>query len=110
MSPLEDSELWIQAVRQGWRFHNLARVTFEYRVRPNSLLARILHSKALEEDLHRKIKTKHADLYGLEAIPRRPPSTVSATRPVRPVAARPHEGLAGLARAGALRARRSSVA
>jgi GT2 family glycosyltransferase len=34
----EDWELWISAAERGWRFHRLPEVTFEYRVRPNSML------------------------------------------------------------------------
>lgn len=34
----EDWELWISAAERGWRFHRLPDVTFEYRVRPNSML------------------------------------------------------------------------
>jgi glycosyltransferase involved in cell wall biosynthesis len=34
----EDWELWVSAAERGWRFHRLPEVTFEYRVRPNSML------------------------------------------------------------------------
>jgi GT2 family glycosyltransferase len=34
----EDWDLWIGAAERGWRFHWLPEVTFEYRVRPNSML------------------------------------------------------------------------
>ena len=63
VSPLEDWELWIQAVKRGWRFHHLPYVTFDYRVRPGSLLAAVANSKALEEELHQLIRNKHADVY-----------------------------------------------
>jgi hypothetical protein len=64
VSPLEDWELWIQAVKRGWKFHHLPSVTFDYRVRPGSLLAAVAASQDLERELHRRIKAKHAELYG----------------------------------------------
>jgi hypothetical protein len=36
---LEDWEFWIAAAKQGWGFCRLPDVSFEYRVRPNSMLA-----------------------------------------------------------------------
>jgi hypothetical protein len=63
VSPLEDYELWIQAMKQGWKFHHLPFVTFDYRVRPGSLLAQVAESKALEDELIGRIRTKHSELY-----------------------------------------------
>jgi hypothetical protein len=63
LSPIEDWELWIQALKRGWRFHHLPYVTFDYRIRPDSLLARAVATlpKGL---LDRRLRHKHADLYG----------------------------------------------
>jgi glycosyltransferase involved in cell wall biosynthesis len=36
---LEDWDFWIAAAKAGWRFCRLSDVTFEYRVRPNSMMA-----------------------------------------------------------------------
>jgi GT2 family glycosyltransferase len=38
MPAWEDWELWIAAAERGWRFHRLREITFEYRVRPGSML------------------------------------------------------------------------
>ena len=38
MPAWEDWELWIAAAERGWRFRHLREVTFEYRVRPGSML------------------------------------------------------------------------
>jgi len=35
---LEDWEFWIAAAKRGWQFRRLTNVTFEYRLRPNSML------------------------------------------------------------------------
>jgi glycosyltransferase involved in cell wall biosynthesis len=59
---LEDWEFWIAVAKRGWRFFRLPAVTFEYRVRPNSMLARA------GEEVHRSardyIGRKHHTLYG----------------------------------------------
>jgi len=62
ISPLEDWELWINAAEKGWRFHRLPQVTFEYRVRPESLLSKVDDAQFLEQVLER-IMTKHYELY-----------------------------------------------
>jgi hypothetical protein len=61
MSPMEDWELWIHAAERGWRFHHLDYVTFEYRVRPDSLISRVDSVEALEE-LRGTILRKHPRL------------------------------------------------
>ena len=33
----EDWEFWIHAAQEGWQFHHLPEVLFDYRVRPNSM-------------------------------------------------------------------------
>ncbi len=33
----EDWEFWVHAAKQGWQFHHLAEVLFDYRMRPNSM-------------------------------------------------------------------------
>jgi glycosyltransferase involved in cell wall biosynthesis len=38
MPAWEDWELWIAAAERGWRFRHLREITFEYRVRPGSML------------------------------------------------------------------------
>jgi glycosyltransferase involved in cell wall biosynthesis len=62
ISPLEDWELWINAAEKGWRFHRLPQVTFEYRVRPESLLSKVDDAQFLDQLLER-IMTKHYELY-----------------------------------------------
>ncbi len=61
-SPVEDWEMWIHAAERGWKFHRIPRVTFEYRVRPGSLLSRIQSAEAAE-DRRRIIRVKHSELY-----------------------------------------------
>src|SRR5262249_36542935 len=59
---LEDWELWINAARKGWQFHNLREVTFDYRVRPDSLITKVNNPEVLQELLS-LIMTKHLHLY-----------------------------------------------
>ena len=59
---LEDWEFWIHAGKRGWRFQHLPRIAFEYRVRPNSLLARI-NTRSHYRQLNRLVVIKHFDLY-----------------------------------------------
>jgi len=61
-SPLEDWEFWINSASKGWRFYNLHQVTFDYRVRPESLITKTKRAEILQELLSR-IMTKHIDLY-----------------------------------------------
>ena len=62
MSPLEDWDLWISAAEKGWRFHRLPQVTFEYRVRPESLLSMVDNAEFLDQLLE-YMMTKHYELY-----------------------------------------------
>jgi glycosyltransferase involved in cell wall biosynthesis len=62
MSPLEDWDLWISAAEKGWRFHRLPQVTFDYRVRPGSLLSMVDDHEFLDQLLE-FIMTKHYELY-----------------------------------------------
>ena len=61
-SPVEDWEMWIHAAERGWRFHRIPCVTFEYRVRPGSLLS-LVDSADAAEDRRRIIRVKHSELY-----------------------------------------------
>jgi GT2 family glycosyltransferase len=63
----EDWELWISAAARGWRFHRLDEITFDYRVRPDSLVA-TCRSAEVGERLQRHIVTKHRELY-LDRLP-----------------------------------------
>jgi hypothetical protein len=58
---LEDWEFWIAAAQAGWRFFRLDEVTFEYRVRPNSMLA--LAGLDVQSSTHNYILRKHRTLY-----------------------------------------------
>jgi glycosyltransferase involved in cell wall biosynthesis len=63
---LEDWEFWIAVAKRGWRFYRLPDVTFEYRVRPDSMLAKAgqdVHSSSRDY-----IVRKHHVLYR-EIIP-----------------------------------------
>ncbi|OLE96846.1 MAG: hypothetical protein AUG75_15395 [Cyanobacteria bacterium 13_1_20CM_4_61_6] len=62
ISALEDWDLWISAAEKGWRFHRLPQVTFEYRVRPESLLSMVDNAEFLDQLLEYMI-TKHYELY-----------------------------------------------
>ncbi|MGH9763247.1 MAG: glycosyltransferase family 2 protein, partial [Blastocatellia bacterium] len=62
MSPLEDWDLWISAAEKGWRFHRLPQVTFDYRVRPGSLLSMVDNPEFLDH-LFESLMTKHYELY-----------------------------------------------
>jgi glycosyltransferase involved in cell wall biosynthesis len=58
---LEDWEFWIATAKRGWRFFRLANPTFEYRVRPNSMLA--LAGQDIQGSTHNYILRKHRALY-----------------------------------------------
>jgi glycosyltransferase involved in cell wall biosynthesis len=62
VSPLEDWDLWISAAEKGWRFHRLPQVTFEYRVKPESLLSLVDNEEFLDHLLE-YMMTKHYELY-----------------------------------------------
>jgi len=59
---LEDWEFWIHAGKRGWRFQHLPQTALEYRVRPNSILARI-NTRSHYRKLKRIVMAKHFDLY-----------------------------------------------
>lgn len=58
---LEDWEFWIAAAKQGWRFCRLSDAAFEYRVRPNSMLATTDYSRLRASWEH--VLRKHRALY-----------------------------------------------
>jgi len=59
---LEDWEFWINVASHGWRFHKLDQVTFNYRVRPNSLFAQVSSHTQLKQQMLRMTR-KHYPLY-----------------------------------------------
>ena len=67
MCPLDDWELWIHAAERGWHFHHIARVTFDYRVRPASLITQI-DSREKDADLRKRIRVKHSELYRAKSL------------------------------------------
>ena len=58
----EDWDFWLTLYKNGWRFHLIEEVLFDYRVRPNSML-----SNCAKPENHKKLisalRTKHVDLY-----------------------------------------------
>ena len=58
----EDWDLWISAAERGWRFHRLPEVTFEYRVRPNSML-RVAEREEILWRTREHVYRKHRALY-----------------------------------------------
>ncbi len=54
--------MWIAASERGWRFHHLDAVTFEYRVRPGSLIFTTLTLETARQ-LYQHIVRKHKPLY-----------------------------------------------
>ncbi|HEX4494654.1 MAG TPA: glycosyltransferase [Thermoanaerobaculia bacterium] len=58
----EDWELWIAAAERGWRFHRLDEPTFEYRVRPDSMIA-LAQQEGLRPEVRGHIYRKHRGLY-----------------------------------------------
>ncbi|UCF68245.1 MAG: glycosyltransferase [Acidobacteriota bacterium] len=62
LTGFEDWELWINVAKRGWRFHHLDAVTFDYRVRPGSLVEGSLHPKVLAT-LLAHIHRKHRDVF-----------------------------------------------
>jgi hypothetical protein len=67
MCPLDDWEFWVHAAARGWRFHHIPRVTFDYRVRPGSLISEI-RSGATAEDFQKRIRAKHSKLYWAKSV------------------------------------------
>jgi glycosyltransferase involved in cell wall biosynthesis len=64
-----DWELWINAAKLGWRFHHLPRVTFDYRVRPESM-STVIDSVDVWAELCKRIRSKHPDFYWTFAVGR----------------------------------------
>jgi len=62
MTGLEDWEFWLGAGRRGWRFRHLDLVAFDYRVRPDSLLATSLVGRARRR-LMGHVLHKHVDAF-----------------------------------------------
>ncbi len=58
----EDWDLWVSAYERGWRFHHLGEVLFDYRVRENSMLARLRNQRQRRE-LMRRLIEKHRRTY-----------------------------------------------
>ncbi|MFL6194129.1 MAG: glycosyltransferase [Thermoanaerobaculia bacterium] len=66
----EDWDLWISAAERGWAFHRLPEPTFEYRVRPRSMLG-LAEGEGLRREVREHIYRKHAEVYqrrGLEVL------------------------------------------
>lgn len=61
MTLLEDWEFWISAAKCGWQFRRLSDVAFEYRVRPNSMLAVAGHGMMSSTWKH--VYRKHRTFY-----------------------------------------------
>ena len=66
---VSDWELWINAAKLGWRFHHLPKVTFDYRVRPESM-SKVIDSMDVWADLCKRIQNKHPDFYWFVAVGR----------------------------------------
>jgi hypothetical protein len=58
----EDWEFWISAAERGWRFLRLDQPGFEYRVRPNSMLA-VAEREGLRRSVREHVYRKHRELY-----------------------------------------------
>ncbi|HEV7572885.1 MAG TPA: glycosyltransferase [Thermoanaerobaculia bacterium] len=63
---LEDWDFWLGAAQRGWRFIHLPSPAFEYRVRPDSLLRRVLRRTDYASTL-RRLYDKHRDLVSAHA-------------------------------------------
>jgi hypothetical protein len=74
ISGWDDWDFWMSAIAQGWGFSHLELVGFDYRVRPNSLLAQD-KDLAIRRQWCENLTAKHADLYR-----RRLPSVVLAAQ------------------------------
>ncbi len=62
LSAWEDWDLWIRFVRSGWEIARTDRLTFDYRVRPSSMLSKLASDPA-QDDLMLKILSKHGECY-----------------------------------------------
>ncbi len=58
----EDWDLWIGAADQGWRFHHLPKLGFDYRARPDSLIAACAREE-VGMPLQEYIVRKHEAIY-----------------------------------------------
>lgn len=67
MAPTEDWDLWINAAENGWKFHRIPRVTFDYRVRPGSAISAIDTSELLAM-YWKKVRVKHSESYWTMAL------------------------------------------
>ena len=81
LTGLEDWEFWIAAARRGWHFHHMDAITFDYRVRPGSLVEASLQPKVLRRLLDH-IFRKHEEVFR-EHLPR--PLRWAARRGLRAV-------------------------
>jgi hypothetical protein len=59
---VEDWEFWLSMLERDLRLHRLDMETFDYRVRPESLLSRTLSSD-VKASIERYDLAKHAPLY-----------------------------------------------
>jgi GT2 family glycosyltransferase len=62
---LEDWDFWLGAAQRGWGFIHLPRPAFEYRIRPDSLLQRVLRTDYAST--LRRLYDKHRDLVSAHA-------------------------------------------
>ncbi len=58
----EDWDFWISVAGHGWRFHYLPRITFEYKVRPGSMISHCA-SPEVGRPLQAYIVERHRELY-----------------------------------------------
>jgi glycosyl transferase family 2/sulfotransferase family protein len=58
----EDWNFWISAAGRGWRFHHLPRITFEYKVRPGSMISHCANPE-VGQPLQAYIVERHRELY-----------------------------------------------
>jgi glycosyltransferase involved in cell wall biosynthesis len=63
----EDWELWIAAAERGWRFHRLDEPAFEYRVRPDSMIA-VAEREGLRRPVREHIYRKHHALFSAHLV------------------------------------------
>jgi hypothetical protein len=63
----EDWDLWISAAERGWDFHRLPDPTFEYRVRPGSMLGEA-EGEGLRREIREHVYRKHEAIYRERAL------------------------------------------
>lgn len=63
----EDWDFWISAAERGWRFHRVPDVTFEYRVRPHSML-RNAEKEGLRRTVREHIYRKHQSVFASNLV------------------------------------------